>query len=349
MKKVEVGILGATGIVGQRLISLIENHPWFQVTWIAASERSAGKKYIDGCSWRLHEPMPERIGKLSINHCNPSGAPQLIFSSLDSNVAGEVETEFANAGHVVVSNSGNHRMSSDIPLIIPEINSDHLSLIKIQRQNRGWKGAIITNPNCTTIFLAMSLAPLDKNFGLEKILMTSMQAVSGAGYPGVPALDILSNVVPYIAQEEEKVEAETKKILAEVTDGSTIEGDWVISAQCNRVMVEDGHTEAVSVALKTRPTRDDLVAAWHEYRSVPQERKLPSAPPHPIIVREELDRPQPKFDAYTEGGMATVIGRVRSCPVLEFKYIALGHNTIRGAAGASLLNAELMRSEGYLD
>ena len=349
MKKVEVGILGATGIVGQRLISLIENHPWFQVTWVAASERSAGKKYTDGCSWRLQEPLPERIGKLFINHCNPSGAPQLIFASLDSNVAGEVETEFANAGHVVVSNSGNHRMNSDIPLIIPEINSDHLSLIKIQKRNRGWKGAIITNPNCTTIFLAMSLAPLDKNFGLKKILMTSMQAVSGAGYPGVPALDILGNVIPYIPREEEKVEAETKKILAEVSDDSAIEGDWVISAQCNRVMVENGHTEAISVALKTRPTRDDLIAAWQEYRSVPQERKLPSAPPHPIIVREELDRPQPKLDAYTEGGMATVIGRVRSCPVLEFKYVALGHNTIRGAAGASLLNAELIRSEGYLD
>ena len=349
MKKVEVGILGATGMVGQRFVSLMEDHPWFKITWLAASERSSGKKYVDACSWRLREPMPELVAKLSVNECRPSGAPQLIFASLDSRVAGEAETEFASAGHVVVSNSGNHRMSPDVPLVIPEVNPDHLSLIRTQRQQRGWKGAIVTNPNCTTIFLAMSLAPLDKKFGLEKVLMTSMQAVSGAGYPGIPTLDILGNVIPYIAKEEEKVEAETKKLLAQVNDGKIKEGNWAISAQCNRVLVEDGHTETVSVALKTQPTRHDLIAVWRDYRSVPQERELPSAPQHAIVVREEMDRPQPKFDVYTESGMATVIGRVRPCPVLDFKYIALGHNTIRGAAGAALLNAELMRSEGYLD
>ena len=349
MKKVEVGILGATGMVGQRFISLMEDHPWFKVTWLAASERSSGKKYIDACSWRLREPMPERVANLSVNECRASEAPQLVFASLDSKVAGEVETTFARAGHVVVSNSGYHRVAPDVPLVIPEVNPDHLSLIRVQRQQRGWKGAIVTNPNCTAIFLAMSLAPLDKRFGLDKILMTSMQAVSGAGYPGVPTLDILGNVIPYIAEEEEKVEAETKKLLAQLTDGHLKEAEWAISAQCNRVPVEDGHTESISVGLTRRATPDDLIAAWREYRSVPQERELPSAPQHPIVVREEMNRPQPKFDAYTEGGMATIIGRVRPCPVLDFKYVALGHNTIRGAAGAALLNAELMRSEGYLD
>jgi len=349
MKKLEVGILGATGMVGQRFVSLLEHHPWFEVAWLAASEKSAGKPYGEACSWRLHEPMPKAVRSLVVEACRPSGAPQLVFSSLDSKVAGEVELEFARAGHAVISNSSNYRMEPDVPLLIPEVNPDHLALVRGQRSKRGWKGMIVTNPNCTTVGLAMSLAPLERAFGLKQVLMTSMQAVSGAGYPGVPTLDILGNVIPYISGEEEKVERETQKLLGKLVDGAVRPGDFAVSAHCNRVLVEDGHTETVSVALASEASLRDLVEAWSGFRSVPQERGLPSAPKHPIVVRDERDRPQPKFDLAVEGGMATVVGRLRPCPVLQFKYIALSHNTIRGAAGAALLNAELMKSEGYLD
>jgi aspartate-semialdehyde dehydrogenase len=349
MKKLEVGILGATGMVGQRFVSLLEHHPWFEVAWLAASERSAGRNYAEACNWRLREPMPKAARELSVHECKPVHAPQLVFSSLDSKVAGEVEKEFAHAGHVVVSNSSNHRMEADVPLLIPDVNPDHLALVRLQRKQRGWKGMIVTNPNCTTVGLVMSLAPLEKAFGLEKVLMTSMQAVSGAGYPGVPTLDILGNVIPFISGEEEKVERETRKLLGKLADGHVQPGEFAVSAHCNRVPVEDGHTESISVALKAKATLEELVEAWREYRSLPQERQLPSAPKHPIVVREERDRPQPKFDVGVEHGMATVVGRLRPCPVLQFKYTALSHNTIRGAAGAALLNAELMKSEGYLD
>jgi len=349
MKKLEVGILGATGMVGQRFVSLLEHHPWFEVRWLAASERSAGKNYAEACSWRLREALPKAMRDLPVHECKPGHAPQLVFSSLDSKVAGEVEKEFAQAGHVVVSNSSNHRMDPDVPLLIPEVNADHLALVRGQRKERGWKGMIVTNPNCTTVGLAMSLAPLEHAFGLEKVLMTSMQAVSGAGYPGLPTLDILGNVIPYIGGEEEKVERETRKLLGKLTDGRVHPGEFAVSAHCNRVPVEDGHTESISVSLKSQPSLADLIEAWAKFRALPQERDLPSAPKHPIIVREERDRPQPKFDVNVEHGMATVIGRVRQCPVLHFKYTALSHNTIRGAAGAALLNAELMKSEGYLD
>jgi len=349
MKKLEVGILGATGMVGQRFVSLLEHHPWFEVAWLAASERSAGKNYAEACNWRLREPMPKAARELSVHECKPVHAPLLVFSSLDSKVAGEVEKEFAQAGHVVVSNSSNHRMEADVPLLIPEVNPDHLALVRLQRKQRGWKGMIVTNPNCTTVGLVMSLAPLEKAYGLEKVLMTSMQAVSGAGYPGVPTLDILGNVIPFISGEEEKVERETRKLLGKLADGHVHPGEFAVSAHCNRVPVEDGHTESISVALKAKATLEELVEAWRGYRSLPQERQLPSAPKHPIVVREERDRPQPKFDVGVEHGMATVVGRLRPCPVLQFKYTALSHNTIRGAAGAALLNAELMKSEGYLD
>jgi len=349
MKKLEVGILGATGMVGQRLVSLLENHPWFELTWLAASERSAGKKYSEACNWRLREPLPERVRGLPVEECKPGRAPQLLFSSLDSSVAGDVEKDFALAGHAVVSNSSNYRMDPDVPLLIPEVNPDHLALVRVQRKERGWGGMIVTNPNCTAVGLVMSLAPLEKKFGLEKVMMTSLQAVSGAGYPGVPTLDILGNVIPFISGEEEKVEREAHKLLGRMTDGRVQPAEFALSAQCNRVLVEDGHTESISVSLKSKATVEDLLEAWRKFRALPQERRLPSAPERPIVVRSERDRPQPKFDAQTEGGMATVIGRVRPCPVLHFKYIALSHNTIRGAAGAALLNAELMKSEGYLD
>ena len=349
MKKIEVGILGATGMVGQRFVSLLEHHPWFEIAWLAASERSAGKTYAEACNWRVRDPMPRAVRDFPVHECKPGKAPQLVFSSLDSKVAGEVEKEFARTGHVVVSNSSNHRMDADVPLLIPEVNPDHLTLVRTQRKERGWKGMIITNPNCTTVGLVMSLAPLEKTFGLEKVLMTSMQAVSGAGYPGVPTLDILGNVIPHIAGEEEKVERETLKLLGKLSGGQVKPGDFVVSAHCNRVPVEDGHTESISVALRTKATVEDLIAAWRKFRSRPQELQLPSAPKHPIIVKDEPDRPQPKFDIHAENGMAAVVGRVRPCPVLQFKYTALSHNTIRGAAGAALLNAELMKAEGYLD
>ncbi len=336
-------------MVGQRFLSLLEHHPWFEATWLAASDRSAGKKYEEACNWRLASLMPQAARGLMVHECKPGRSPQLIFSSLDSKVAGEIEKEFAHAGHVVVSNSSNHRMDADVPLLIPEVNADHLALVRAQRKERGWKGMIVTNPNCTTVGLAMSLAPLDRAFGVEKVLMTSMQAVSGAGYPGVPTLDILGNVVPYIGGEEEKVERETQKLLGKLSDGRVKPGDFLVSAQCNRVLVEDGHTETISVSLRNKAAIEDLIKVWRGFRGLPQERDLPSAPKHPFVVREERDRPQPKFDVNTEHGMATVIGRVRHCPVLEFKYVALSHNTIRGAAGAALLNAELMKSEGYLD
>ncbi len=349
MKKLEVGVLGATGMVGQRFADLLENHPWFEVKWLAASEKSAGKKYVEACNWRLRGLMPKTVRELAVHDCKPGGAPQLVFSSLDSAVAGDVEKDFARAGHVVVSNSSNHRMDPDVPLLIPEVNPDHLALVRVQRQQRGWKGMIVTNPNCTAVGLVMSLAPLEKAFGLEKVLVTSLQAVSGAGYPGLPTLDILGNVIPFILGEEEKVERETLKLLGRLADGRVQSAKFAVSAQCNRVMVEDGHTESVSVSLKSKASVEDLLEVWRKFRALPQERRLPSAPEHPIIVREERDRPQPKFDVYTERGMATVIGRVRPCPVLQFKYTTLSHNTIRGAAGAALLNAELMKSEGYLD
>jgi aspartate-semialdehyde dehydrogenase len=349
MKKIEVGILGATGMVGQRFVSLLEDHPWFELTWLAASDKSAGKAYAEACHWRLRTAMPEKVRGIKVHECKPGKAPRLVFASLDSKVAGEVEREFAQAGHVVVSNSSYFRMEPDVPLLIPEVNPEHLALLRAQRRERGWKGMIATNPNCTTVGLVMSLAPLQKEFGVEKVLMTSMQAVSGAGYPGVPTLDIMGNVIPYISHEEEKVESETQKLLGKLVDGRIEPASFAVSAHCNRVLVEDGHTESISISLKASPSVKDLIEVWRAYRSVPQERKLPSAPAHPIVVREEKDRPQAKFDVYTEHGMATVIGRVRACPVLQFKYTALSHNTIRGAAGAALLNAELMKAEGYLD
>jgi aspartate-semialdehyde dehydrogenase len=349
MKKMEVGILGATGMVGQRFVSLLEHHPWFEVKWLAASEKSAGKVYGDACNWRVREPMPKTARDLPVHECKPGQAPQLVFSSLDSKVAGEVETEFARAGHVVLSNSSNHRMGPDVPLLIPEVNPDHLALIAVQRKIQKWKGAIVTNPNCTTIGLVISLCPLDRAFGLDKVMMTSMQAVSGAGYPGVPTLDILGNVIPFIGGEEEKVERETRKLLGKLTDGHVEMGEFTVSAHCNRVLVEDGHTESISISLKSKATVADLAEAWRKFQSIPQERDLPSAPKPPIVVREEKDRPQVKFDVQAGHGMATVVGRLRECSVLQFKYTALSHNTIRGAAGAALLNAELMKSEGYLD
>ncbi len=346
-QKIEVGILGATGTVGQRFIQLLEDHPWFQVAWVAASDRSAGKRYRDACSWQLEGAPPQRIADMTVEECVPGRAPRLVFSSMASNLAGEIEHAFAQAGHTVVSNSGHYRMTSDVPLLVPEINPDHLGLLERQRRERGWEGALVTNPNCAAIVLVMPLAPL-RRFGLRRVLVTTFQAVSGAGYPGVPSLDALGNVIPYIGGEEEKVESEPRKILGEIRDGEIRPLPMTISANCHRVPAIDGHMAAVSLEFETRPSREELTEALAGFRGLPQERELPSAPRRPIHLMEAPDRPQTRKDAGLERGMATAVGRIRECPVLHWKLAALSHNVLRGAAGAAVLNAELMKSEGLI-
>jgi len=345
--RIEVGILGATGMVGQNFISFLQGHPWFDLKWLGASDRSAGKKYKDAMHWNLAGTTPDSVASLTVEECKPGNAPQLLFSAMDASIATEIERAFAEAGHVVVSNSRNHRMERDVPLLVPEINPDHLKLVPGQQKARGWKGKIVTNPNCSTIVLTMGLAPL-KQFGIAKIVATTMQAISGAGYPGVPSMDIVGNVIPFIGNEEEKMEQETQKILGE------FRGDHIeplparMSAHCNRVAVVDGHTVTVSVEFSSKPSLDEVRHAFDAFTAVPQQRQLPSAPPRPVIYMEEANRPQPRKDAERERGMAAFVGRLRACPVLDYKFVALGHNTIRGAAGAAVLNAELMQSEGML-
>jgi aspartate-semialdehyde dehydrogenase len=336
-------------MVGQQFVKFLQGHPWFEIAWLGASDRSAGKPYREATTWRLDGAMPAGVAGIPVNECKPAvGAPRLMFSSMDASVATEIEREFAQAGHVIVSNSRNHRMDPDVPLLIPEVNPDHLKIIPLQQRQRGWKGQIATNPNCSTIVLAMALAPL-KQFGITRVLATTMQAISGAGYPGVASMDINANVIPFIGGEEEKMQQETQKILGDFTGDALRPLQAKVSAHCNRVPVVDGHTVTVSVELERKPAKDELIRALVNYKSVPQERKLPSAPGQPIIYMEENDRPQPRRDAERERGMAVFVGRVRECPVLDYKFVALGHNTIRGAAGAAVLNAELMYSEGLLD
>ena len=346
MQKIDVGVLGATGMVGQQFITRLANHPWFQVSWLAASERSEGKTYADAAPWRLATPMPDFIRGMTVDGCVPGRGPKVLFSALDANAADVLEQQFAAAGHIVLSNARSHRMDPLVPLLIPEVNAAHLDLLDRQRDARGWKGAIITNPNCSTVVLAMALAPL-RQFGLRKVMVTTMQAVSGAGYPGVPSLDILGNIVPYIGGgEEDKIETETLKILG--ADDSSAPFDAIVSAQVNRVPVIDGHTMTVAVELEARPSVEAVAESMRSFRGRPQELKLPTAPIPALNVMSEINRPQPRLDADLGGGMTVSIGRVRACPVLTHKFVALGHNTIRGAAGASVLNAELMQAEGRL-
>jgi len=346
--RIEVGILGATGMVGQHFIKFLQGHPWFELKWLGASDRSAGKKYKDAMTWHLPGGVPATVADSTVEDCHPGNAPRLLFSAMDASVATEIERTFAEAGHVVVSNSKNHRMERDVPLLVPEINPDHLKLVPEQQRARAWKGQIVTNPNCSTVGLTMGLGPL-KPFGITKVIVTTMQAISGAGYPGVASMDIVGNVIPFIGGEEEKMQVETQKILGE------FRGDHIeplaakVSAQCNRVAVVDGHTETVSVEFSSKPFEQDLRRAFAGFSGVPQERKLPSAPPAPVIYLEESNRPQPRKDAERERGMAAFVGRLRACPVLDWKFVVLSHNTIRGAAGAAVLNAELMHSEGMLD
>jgi aspartate-semialdehyde dehydrogenase len=346
--RIPVGILGATGMVGQQFVKFLQNHPWFEIAWMGASDRSAGKPYREATSWRLDGAMPAGVWNLEVQECKPANAPRLMFSSMDASVATEIEQDFAKSGHVVVSNSRNHRMEPDVPLLIPDVNPDHLKIIPHQQRVRGWKGQIATNPNCSTVVLAMALAPL-KQFGITRVVATTMQAISGAGYPGVASMDINANVIPFIGGEEEKMQQETQKILGDFVGDSLRPLNARVSAHCNRVPVVDGHTVTVSVEFERKPSKDEIIRAMVNHRSVPQERKLPSAPAQPIIYMEENDRPQPRRDVERERGMAVFVGRMRECPVLDYKFVALGHNTIRGAAGAAVLNAELMYSEGLLD
>ena len=347
-ERIPVGILGATGIVGQRFIQLLENHPWFQVAWLAASDRSAGKTYAEAVRWRLKTPVPADVARLTVSAAEPGQAPKVIFAALDAAVAAELEPRFAAAGSAVISNSSAFRMGEDVPLVIPEVNPDHFSLIERQEWRKKSGGFIATNANCSAIGLVLALAPLQSEFGLEKVFVVTMQAVSGAGYPGVASLDILGNVIPFIAKEEEKLEMETRKMLGSMNGAGIKLGEFGISAQCNRVAVEDGHMESISVKLKRKAAPEAIRAAWERFRGLPQELRLPSAPEQPVIYDPAPDRPQPRSDVDRGNGMSVVVGRLRECPLLDWKFTVLSHNTIRGAAGAALLNAELLKVRGYL-
>ena len=338
--RIEVGILGATGAVGQQFAALLANHPWFRVTYLAASDRSTGKRYGE-LPWRLPSSCSPEIAQLSVEALKPGIGPKLVFSALDASVAGDAEEQFAAAGHWVISNARNHRMNPLVPLLVPEINPDHLGLIPHQQNSRGWRGAIVTNPNCSTVFLAMALAAL-RRFRPRRVLVTTLQALSGAGYPGVASLDATANVIPFISGEEEKIETETRKILGRFAADFVKPSSVVVSAQTTRVPVIHGHTETVSVELKESPSLDDVLAAFREFSGEPQRLGLPSAPAQPVVYLEGPDRPQPRLDVENHAGMSVQIGRLRNCPVLGYKFVLLGHNTIRGAAGAALLNAELM-------
>lgn len=344
METIDVAVLGATGTVGQKFITLLEGHPYFRVRELVASDQSAGKPYAEACKWKQDRPIPESVATTIVKSTQEPLESLLLFSGLDSSVAGEAETAYAERGHLVVSNSKNHRMDPKVPLVVPEINAEHLALIEQQP----FEGAIVTNPNCSTIFLVMALAPLHRAFGLEAVQVTTMQAISGAGYPGVSGMDIMGNVIPYISGEEEKVEEESLKILGEL-DGSTVRhAELGVSATCTRVPVLDGHTETVSFKLSRPAGIEDVRAALDDFRGLPQHRGLPSAPERPILMLDAPDRPQPARDIWLEDGMATMVGRLRECPVLDYRMVVLGHNTVRGAAGASILNAETLVSEGYL-
>lgn len=342
---IRVGILGATGTVGQRFVQLLENHPQFEVTALAASDRSAGKTYVEATNWKLATPLPENVKNIKVTAIEPPLDCDVVFSSLPSDAAKDAEMAFAKAGYPVISNSSSYRMGADVPLLIPEINAEHIALIEKQKQNRGFdKGFIVTNPNCAAIVVAPPLYVLHQHFGLEAVIVTTLQAVSGAGYPGVASLDIFDNIIPFIASEEEKIEEETRKILGDVDKPA----DFAVSAQVHRVPVIDGHTAAVRVKLKQKADIETVKQALREFTALPQELKLYSAPVPPIIVREERDRPQPRLDRDAGNGMATTVGRILPDAVFDLKFVSLSHNVVRGAAGAAVLNAELLVAKGLL-
>lgn len=348
-RKWPVAILGATGAVGQTFIRLLANHPWFEVAEVAASERSEGKPYSEAARW-IEGEMPESVGRMIVLPTDPSRiSSRITFSALDSTVAGDVERAFASAGRFVLSNAKNFRMDPDVPLVIPEVNADHLQLLDRQRKERGWKGAIVTNANCAATVAAVALAPLEQEFGIDKLFLSTMQAVSGAGYPGVPSLDILGNVIPYIADEEPKLEREMTKLLGRYVDGAVQRAPMKVSSHTNRVAVQHGHTVCITASFRNRATADDAVAALRAWKGHESTWNLPSRPAHPLVVTDEPNRPQPRRDVDAGAGMTVTVGRVRPDPILDIRMVALGHNTIRGAAGGSVLNAELLAATGKLD
>lgn len=341
--KIAVAVLGATGTVGQKFISLLVDHPFFEVKELVASPRSAGNPYKDVCSWKQDIFIPTNLQQMIVKSTDDTLESPILFSGMDSSVAGPIEENYAHAGHIVISNSKNHRMDSDVPLIIPEINPDHFELV----QKQPYKGGIITNSNCSTMFLTMALAPLYKTIGIEAVAVTTLQAITGAGYPGVPSMDILGNVVPYIGGEEDKMETEPQKILGKLEGNAVIPATINISAHCNRVPVFDGHLETLSIKFKRKTSVEEVKGLMDSFRGVPQDLKLPFAPEKPILVMEEPDRPQPARDVWKNKGMSTCVGRIRECPVMDIKMVILGHNTVRGAAGAAILNAETYVKKGY--
>jgi aspartate-semialdehyde dehydrogenase len=347
-ERIPVAVLGATGAVGQTFIRLLDGHPLFRVVEVAASERSAGRSYSEAMTW--HEgDLPADIAGLTVLPCDPALIEsKVVFGAMDASAAGEVEQEFAKAGAMVLSNAKNHRMDADVPLVIPELNADHLSLIEVQRANRGWSGAIVTNANCASTVVAVALGPLHAAFGIRQALVATMQAVSGAGYPGVASLDILGSVVPYIGGEEEKIEQEVNKLLGTLSEGGVTPAPITFSAHANRVPVEHGHTACMTVGFERPVSPEEAIKVLKGWRGQEVCQGLPSAPAEPLVVRAEPDRPQARKDVYTGGGMATVVGRVRADPVMHLRLVALSHNTVRGAAGGSILNAEVLGRLGHL-
>src|SRR5437868_4278719 len=353
MERRKIGILGATGMVGQRFIQLLDKHPWFEIAWLAASDRSAGKTYGEACKWKLDTPLPARIVGMKVMPNVPEGTPEgelpkIIFAALDADVARELEPKFAAAGCAVVSNSSAFRMAADVPLVVPEVNADHLELIEQQSWWRDSGGYIVTNPNCCAIGLVLALKPLEARFGIESLFVSTMQAVSGAGYPGVASLDILGNVVPFIKNEEEKLQEEVGKLLGAYTGTGVQLLDAKVSAHCNRVAVDDGHTECVSIKFRKKAQREEILEAWSEFLPL-QRLHLPTAPDQPVEYDPSVDRPQPRLDRMRGSGMAATVGRLRECNLLDWKFVVLSHNTIRGAAGAAVLNAEVLARLGKLD
>jgi len=348
MEKIPVGILGATGIVGQWFVKLLSEHPWFEIAALAASEHSVGKTYQEACNWMVSDGMPRSVEGMMLQRCGPDLPCKLVFSALPATEAGPIEEEFAKAGYIVSSNAQSHRHDHDVPLLIPEVNPGHLELIELQRDRRSWRGAIVTCANCSTTQLVLALEPLRRSFGIRAINVVTLQALSGAGYPGVPSLLIIDNIVPYIPGEEEKLEQEPLKIWGELTNEGIVGAGITISAHCHRVATREGHLEAVSVALEKGAKMEEISEALEGFRSLPQELRLPSAPERPIVVQKRPDRPQPRLDRWVGNGMSVVIGRVRECPLLDYKMEILGHNTVRGAAGGAILNAELLVAQGYL-
>ncbi len=349
MRRIGIGILGATGMVGQTLVRMLESHPWFEVTELAASGDSAGKTYEEVMEnrWNVSQAIPEYARNMKLREARPGLGCEIVLSALDSSVALEIEESFAKAGYAVSSNAKNHRMERDVPLLIPEINADHLSMIDEQRRRRGWKGFIVTDPNCSTIHMCLALKPLLDDFGLEKVMVTTLQALSGAGYPGVPSMDIVDNVVPFIGDEEEKLENEPLKIFGRLSGGSVASAKIRISASCNRVAVRYGHTECISVKLAKKAQKEEVIASFRKF--MPRiSSLLPSAPKAPVAYLSERNRPQPKLDSEREGGMVSVVGRLRECGIMDYKFVVLGNNLVRGAAGAAILNAELLKERGYV-